>query len=157
MVKVNYAVDKVLKEWCKRNLGEIVPLDKFNPLSLQELKDSRKDGKVYVFAHGSKHTIFNRQDTVLYYRAWHDSMHIKFDLDFSKDNELKIAELQAKELLKLGVTPWDAYLVMLDLKLHIEHYYLYKCHPEYQGDMVAHVLMQGDNYTLPNFGYREYI
>lgn len=157
MIKVSTTVDNVLKSWCSRNLGQIVPLDKFNPLTLEELKESRKDGKVRVYAHGSNNTVFNRDETKLYYRAWHDSMHIHFDLDFSRESELKIASLQAKELLKLGVTPWDAYVVMLDLKLHIEHYYLHKCHPEYQGDMIAHVIMQGENYTLPNFGYRSYL
>lgn len=153
MLKVSYNVDKILKEWCKRNLGKIIAKDWYNPTSLEELVEDRLNGDVFVYAHGSKNTIFNQEDTKLYYRAWHDTLHIKYNVGFNTDEELLIAEKQYEELIKLGVTPYDAYLVKLDLILHIKHYYKYKVHPEYQGDLVANYIMYGDKALDRNYGY----
>ena len=161
MIKVNPYVDKVLKEWCERNLSVVVPKDWFNPINLEELKQSRKEsGKVFVYAHGSHNTIFNDHETRWYYRAWHDSLHIKHNLELGGDSELELAVVQEQELLKLGVSPWDAWLVRLDLELHIKHYQQHNKHPEYQGDLIAWYIKQShgtkisDWLVIPDFGHR---
>lgn len=149
MLKVSKYVDNILKDWCERNLPKIVPIDWFNPKTLDELKQARKNKDyVNVYMHGSSNTIFNRDCTKHYYRAWHDTLHIKHNIPVGGKSEYTLAEIQEEELIKLGVNPWDAHLVKLDLILHIKHFEKYGKHPEYQGDLVANYLMFGEYVAL---------
>ena len=85
--------------------------------------------------------MFTRRDTIWYYRAWHDTVHLLNNLDFSEKSEYLVARLQGKAALALGISKRDALLLELDIILHIKHYHKYKEHPEYQENMIEDYLL----------------
>ncbi len=132
----------LLHTWCDASLPIITPLAKYNP-SFEGLKLDRAEGKCYVFAGGSTDTIFHRElggDCLYEYRAWHDSMHLLHNLDFSYESELKLAEVLHAAALAMGISTRGAGLIKLDLQLHIMHYYKHKQHPDDQLAMINHCL-----------------
>jgi hypothetical protein len=135
------------------NLGHVKGLAHYNP-SFEELKADRSAGRVLVFNGGSTQTMFDasfwqQKEVILNYRAWHDSMHIKYNLDFSLESELKLSFLLTQEAEReLGWSKHSALLVGLDLRLHIMHWHLYKKHPERQQEMLEHALTHHDHSTL---------
>ncbi len=143
----------ILVQWCRKNLPRIEPLEKYSP-TFKGLKEDRAQGKCYVFAGGSDDTIFHdpRGDWAghcLYeYRAWHDSVHLQYNLDFSYESELLLAACLENEALAMGMSAHDARLIKLDLQLHIKHYYMYNKHPENQVAMVNYALLYGIDKTL---------
>ena len=144
MLKVSRETDRIIKQWCSDNLPKINALEKYNP-PFEKLKEERANGVVNVFGGGSVNTIFNDLDTTIYYRAWHDTMHLKYNKDFSKSSELFMAVAQEEEAILMGICPRDAELIKLDLHLHISYYYQHKKHPEFQHKMIADWFDQGDS------------
>lgn len=138
-----------------RGLGKVQPLDWYNP-SFEQLKIDRRNGNIFVFNGGSEHTIFDTEYdaqrwTKMYYRVWHDSMHIKHELDFSQDSERRLASILYHEVFKLlgvGYTDlsaqYDANLIKTDLLLHIAHYHKHKLHPDNQRAMLQHFFVTRD-------------
>lgn len=151
-IKLKSETEDILSAWCVHHLPKIVPLDKYNP-SFEELREQRSNGKCYVFAHGSSNTIFNRVQSKLNYRAWHDTMHLWNNLDFSEEGEALVAVAQedyAREIM--GICERDARLLRLDIELHIKHYHIHKTHPEYQTDMIIDYLLCGNDALEKNYG-----
>ena len=139
-MKVSLKTEQILKGWCLRNLPKVVPLDKYNPTN-EQFKRDRADGNCFVFKNGSHNSIFTRRDTIWYYRAWHDTIHLLNNLDFSEKSEYLVARLQRKAALALGISNRDALLLELDITLHIKHYHKYGEHPEYQENMIEDYLL----------------
>lgn len=143
-----------LRQWCTSNLGPVVTKRRYNPKSLAELIDDRlSTDDTYVFGGGSKQTIFNSgvygNWGVYYYRAWHDSMHIRYGLEFTREDELALAEmLEYVALNELGFTEHSAKLLRVDLELHIKHYYKFNKHPDKQRGMIESYLVYGEERTL---------
>lgn len=145
-----------LRRWCKDNLPPIQPLDWYNPKYEQLVKD-RASGKCYVFAHGSRSTIFDTStpesgdsplvpqvEAIHCYRAWHDTIHVQAGLAFTEPEELEVARLQRKIAQEvLGFTPHSALLLRLDLELHIQHYHRHRRHPDKQRAMIADYFKRG--------------
>jgi hypothetical protein len=151
-IKLRLETEEILSAWCAHHLPEIVPLDKYNP-SFEELVKQRMDDKCFVFAHGSSNTIFNRVQSKLNYRAWHDTMHLRHCIDFSEEGEAAVAvaqETYARDVM--GICERDARLLRLDIELHIKHYYIHRTHPEYQTDMIVDYLLCGDDALEKNYG-----
>lgn len=150
-MKVSIETDAYLRLWCKLNLPTIHPLDMYLP-TYGEFQLHRKAGKVYVFKHGSQNNIFNRRETIWYYRAWHDTIHFHSGNDFSEESEYKVANLMESEARVMGICERDAKLMRLDIELHIMHYHKWKEHPEYQQDLITDYLLLGKKALDKNYG-----
>lgn len=100
-------------------------------------------GIYHVFNGGSTDTIFSERKYQYAYRAWHDSIHIMNDLDFSKHSELKVAKLQEQIALLHGVDAQDARTLKLDLQVHIEYYYARGEHPVNQVELIRDCITNG--------------
>jgi len=135
---------KILVRWCHVNLPKIQPLEKYNP-SFAELISDRAQGNVYVFGGGSKNTIFHLDgwDCLYEYRAWHDSVHLQHNLDFSQESEMLVAQKLYEAALAMGMHGRDARLIRTDLEAHITHYYHWKKHPERQIALIRRALFVG--------------
>lgn len=105
-----------------------------SPNSYEAVKKQAATGLYIVFAGGSSDNIFSSDNVRNAYRAWHDSIHISFNLDFSKESEFKVATLQKELALNSGVNERDAILMELDLSGHVAHFYKYNEHPDEQTD-----------------------
>jgi hypothetical protein len=120
----------------------------------EEFKAHRKAGKVYVFRHGSQNNIFSRRETILYYRAWHDTIHLLTGCDFSEASEYIVADHMVHSAIAMGICERDAQLMRLDIILHIKHYHKWKEHPEYQQDLITDYLILGGSALDKNYGYQ---
>lgn len=59
-------------------------------------KDLRgHDGTQIVYAGGSEKTIYGDPVVNYIFRAWHDRLHLRYNLDFSLESEIIIAVVQA--------------------------------------------------------------
>lgn len=145
----------LLIQWVQENLGVVIPLDWYNP-TYEELLHHRStiQGAVIVFGGGSKNTIFHGYphlgDAVIHaYRAWHDSVHIANNLDFSQASENQLAWLLRYAAIDMGLSAEGAELIKLDLLLHIQHYYHHKQHPEDQIALVAEAVRNMQVHRCP--------
>lgn len=152
-MKVSIDTENKLRDWCMHNLPKVQPIDVYLPSWGKFIKD-RMAGKVYVFKHGSQNNIFTRRETIWYYRAWHDSMHLKYGLDFSETSEYQVARFMEHSAVDtLYISKRDARLMRLDIELHIMHYHKWKEHPEYQQDLIEDYLLLGTKALDKNYGY----
>ena len=145
--------EDILLQWCEDNLPPIVPLEAYNP-PFETMQAQRKDGLCYVFRDGAKthNTIFSSRKAIHAYRAWHDTIHNDYNLDFNYDGEMMVARLQESLAKELGIQPCDALMLKLDTMLHIKHYYQWQEHPEYQAQMIRDYVDHGMEY-VNNKGY----
>ena len=141
--------EDILIQWCEDNLPPIEPLEAYNP-PFETMQQHRKDGLCYVFRDGAQthNTIFNSRKAIHAYRAWHDTIHCNYNLDFNYDGEMMVARLQKELAEEMGIERYDSKLLSLDSMLHIEHYYQWKKHPEYQSQMIRDRLARGLGYVL---------
>ena len=72
-----------LKEWAEQNDYHALPMP--------------------VFSGGSEDTIYSTPDINYAFRAWHDSIHLEQELDFTTNNELAVASIHYREVLKYGL------------------------------------------------------
>jgi len=122
-----------LIDWVSDNVGPFQVMGKYNP-SYAELQADRAAGTPKCFGGGSRNTMFAARDmmeaqVIWNYRIWHDSMHLRYNLDFSLESELKLSFLLEQEAY--GELHWSyhsARLVGLDLRLPIMQYHLWKQH-----------------------------
>lgn len=152
-MRVSIETEDKLRDWCRNNIPRVQPIDVYLP-SWNEFRANREAGEVFVFKHGSQNNIFTRRETIWYYRAWHDSMHLKYGLNFSEASEYQVArfmEYNATEVL--CTSSRDAKLMRLDIELHIKHYHKWKEHPEYQQDLITDYLLLGEEALDKNYGY----
>jgi len=147
---------QILIDWCVDNLLPIQPLAEYNPETLAALKKDRMDGVIYVFSGGSKNNIFTSDLAILCFRAWHDEIHIKYNLDFSLDHELIVAALHDKEAIEMGISKEDAKLLSLDIELHVRHLHKHGVHPEYQTQMLSDYMVVGLECLNNNYGLVEW-
>lgn len=135
-----YCVSKKCVDFMKNQLFEagliVHPLSEYDP-EFEQMKEDHRSGTAYVFSGGEcEKTVFGGdKDAQLVYRAWHDTLHIKYDLDFSQESELKVAQKIYDELLAAGCKR-SAELLSWDLMLHINYYYTHNKHPTRQLDMI---------------------
>lgn len=104
------------------------------------------EGLFHVFSGGTpvENTIFSSREVQYAYRAWHDSIHMKYEIPFGMQSELAVARLQESIALDAGVAADDAKLLRLDLEAHIEYYYASGLnHPDKQLDLIEYCLTNG--------------
>lgn len=112
-------------------------------------KYHEENGVFHVFAGGSTDTIFSSREVQYAYRAWHDSIHMKYEIPFGMQSELAVARLQESIALDAHVDPKDARLLRLDLEAHIEYYYASgENHPDRQLEMIADVFKFGMKWVM---------
>jgi hypothetical protein len=128
----------------------VYPAGHFSPPNLEALRKDRKQYPyVKVFAGGSRDTIFGEAWAIHKYRAWHDSMHLRYGYEFTEEGERSLAKmLEYVCIHELGFTEWGAMLVRFDLELHIKHYHTFKKHPNAQTAMIAYALEHGPELTM---------
>lgn len=56
------------------------------------------NGKYGVSNQNCENTIFGNVDTNLMFRAWHDDIHIKYNLDFTLEGEIAVYNIMQAEL-----------------------------------------------------------
>jgi hypothetical protein len=152
-MKVSIETESILRKWCRTNIPTIQPLDVYLP-SWEDFKAQRAAGKVYVFRHGSQNNIFSRRETIWYYRAWHDTIHLNTNNDFSEESEYRVAKnMEIQAVNTMGISQRDARLMRLDIELHIMHYHKWKEHPEYQQNLITDYLILGKKALDKNYGY----
>ena len=149
---------QVIIDWCAANVPPLVPLKEYNPQTLAALIKDRKDGVAYVFVGGSSqgsNNIFTKNYALYCFRAWHDQIHINYNLDFSLDHELVVAALHEQEAIKMGISKEDAKLLSLDIDLHVRHLHKHGVHPEYQTQMISDYLVVGLECLNNNYGRQD--
>lgn len=119
-----------------------------SPQTFEDVKEYfDKNGKYHVFEGGAKldETVFNTWEARWAYRAWHDSIHVQFDIPFEKKNELAVARIQESIALDYGISKRDAKILRLDLEAHIHYYYTTGEHPERQVRLIADCMNESLN------------
>ncbi len=120
-----------------------------SPTTFEAVKKQAEPYGIYhVFNGGSTDTMFSERKYQYAYRAWHDSIHMAHELDFSKESELLVARLQEKIALKHGINPRDAKILRLDLETHIYYYYAKGEHPVKQIELITDCLNNGLSATI---------
>lgn len=115
-----------------------------SPVTYEAVRtQAERYGIYWVFGGGSDDTIFSCKEVQLAYRAWHDSIHLRHELDFSKESELAVAKLQEIYALRAGMPERDAMLLRLDLEAHIEYHYAKGEHPVRQLELIADCMKHG--------------
>jgi len=105
-------------------------------------------GIFHVFNGGSTDTIFSSRAVQYAYRAWHDSLHLMKQWDFSHASELKVAILQEAVAISWGIDERDAKMLRLDLEAHIEYVYAKGEHPVNQIELIKDCLQNGVQATV---------
>lgn len=84
--------------------------------ALQEWASSHKLGRdpLPVFSGGCEHTIYTCPENNITFRAWHDTIHLRHGLDFSRDGELTAAKEHYRELLAIGAPFEVRYTILAD-------------------------------------------
>lgn len=144
-MKITENTSQALRQWCRDNLPPIQPVAHYNP-TFAELIQHREQGKVLVFNGGAatENTVFLKPDDRFYYRAWHDTIHIRQHLPLDHVSELKVARLQYTYALAAGIHPRDAELLVDDLYCHIRYHQTHGAHPEYQTALIADYRRNGN-------------
>lgn len=139
------SLDTLEKRW-REKFPNIIVREVFDP-SFSEVKDLHERGLPTVFEGGAdpSNTVLGTKERMWYYRAWHDSLHIRYNLDFSIENELRIAEIQMVEACHLGASLNTAKLLRDDLYCHIMHLLHTDKHPDYQLDLIHDYREMGDS------------
>lgn len=119
-----------------------------SPTTYEAVKQQAESGVYHVFSGGSTDTIFSSRKVQYAYRAWHDSIHIENEIDFSMESELQVAKLQEEIALSNGVNPRDAMLLRYDLECHIKYYYAKGQHPDLQLDLIRDCMRDGIEETV---------
>lgn len=147
---------------CKRGLKLLPETEQFlldvapphfaspdSPTSYEAVRaQAERYGIYHVFSGGSVDTVFSGRAIQYAYRAWHDSIHLKYNIDFSMESELEVAELQEKIALAAGIDPRDAMILRLDLEAHIKYYYAKGEHPDRQIELITDCLANGVEATV---------
>lgn len=143
-VKLSPATEKWLLSIAPRHFAS-----EDSPTTYETVRNQAKTHGIYhVFSGGSTDTIFSERGYQYAYRAWHDSIHMAFELDFSKESELKVAKLQEEIALGEGIDARDARMLRLDLEAHIEYYYAKNEHPVRQIELIRDCLANGVEATV---------
>lgn len=78
------------------------------PSTYEDLvKDVAKRGRFTVWNGASDETIYADPETNFAFRAWHDWVHWRYNLDFSPANERAVAYVQAAHLLRTYGKEWQ--------------------------------------------------
>lgn len=120
-----------------------------SPTTYDEVRDHWTRHKMFhVFNGGSTDTMFSERRYQYAYRAWHDSIHMKYEIPFEKQDELTVAKLQEAIALRHDVDPHDARLLCLDLEAHIKYYYAKGEHPVRQLELIRDCMANGVEATV---------
>ena len=92
-------------------------------------KEVARDGCITVSLEGNEGTIYGDSLINVLARVWHDKVHLENNLDFSLDSEIKVAKIQASNVLNY-LTPIcgtiramnASRLIMLDIVAQGEYY-----------------------------------
>ena len=99
------------------------------PDNFKALKESFK-GKTFdvdvleVYSGGGR-SIYGQKVNYAF-RAWHDKIHLKYNLGFSLKDELKTVKQHFRELKAFNVSRKDRAIFYIDAALQVKFYYLRK-------------------------------
>lgn len=94
-------LNKFIKIWFETNKDIFVftKKDNFNSKDIKETfeahkKTYRETGKIYIWTGESKNTIFGKEKINHYFRAWHDYIHLNYNLGYSITDESIVCNIQ---------------------------------------------------------------
>lgn len=93
-----------------------------------------------VYDGGCENSVYDTPYLNHCFRAWHDSLHLELDLDFSLKSELKIALAHRDEIRDLGLSTRDQDIVVADVAAQALYYDRFGVFVEDQQRFVADVL-----------------
>ena len=98
-------LNKFIKIWFETNKDVFVftKKDNFNAQDISATfeankKTYRQTGKIHVWTGESKNTIFGKEKINHYFRAWHDYIHLNYNLGYSITDESIVCNIQ-KDML----------------------------------------------------------
>ena len=106
---------------------------------LQAVKDM---SPMPVFDGNCENTIFESKTVNLAARAWHDSVHLKHDLSFSLQDEIRVARIQCAQLIDAGLSSFT-HLIWLDVVGQILYYDKHKQYVPNQKAFVDYLMLNG--------------
>lgn len=107
-----------------------------------------RGGRLPVFDGGCENTIYPDARTNHAFRAWHDSIHLANDYDFSRKDEIRIGLIHMQQARRAGLSQRDQDMLIADTIGQIEYYEKYGKYVENQVAFVGNVLKFGLRPTL---------
>ena len=101
--KIPYSerLNQYIKVWFETNKDTFVfsTEDNFNSEDIEVTFEShkkiyRETGKIYIWTGESKNTIFGKEKINHYFRAWHDYIHLNYNLGYSITEESIVCNIQ---------------------------------------------------------------
>ena len=91
------------------------------PNTWRELQRAAYDdlGRLRVYDGASAGTIYGSDRVNFAFRAWHDALHLAHGLNFSRESELKIAQLHADQIHG----DFERRLIFADVAAQVEYYF----------------------------------
>lgn len=76
---------------------------------------------LFVSSEGCENSIYSDKEFNILFRVWHDNIHLQYNLDFSRDQELKVCYLQIEEIDKFLTSEAYSPLLIEDVKEILYH------------------------------------
>ncbi len=89
-------------------------------------------GRIRVSPTNSINTIYADKQVNYAFRAWHDSLHLKYVLSFSLSDELKVAQLHQR----LIIGNYEKALIYIDVAEQARYWYVNRKYVENQREFV---------------------
>ena len=118
------------------------------PESYPELVDSVINGVVPIANYGCDHTIYDDAATNIAFRFWHDVLHIKHGLSFSKDAEMTVAAHHIRAARDAGLSDLALNILNADTTGQVLYYYTHKKFVGHQKAFVYDCIRQGGLTTI---------
>jgi len=130
-----------LREYLRRVFKDKYLVADSAPSTFQELNAS-KTATLTVWTGASQGTVWGLESSNWHFRAWHDSIHLRHQFDFSKSGELKATEVQCVEASRL-VGDSFASIIEAEVKGQVEHFEKFGRFPENQLEFILEYLRTG--------------
>lgn len=92
-------------------------------MNVKHLLDDNK--AIPIYSGGSGKTIYGDKNTNYDFRAFHDMIHITYNLTFKKNDEFLVGAIQAVKLMQSGASVNDSMLVFADVIGQVKYYFKY--------------------------------
>lgn len=99
------------------------------------------NGKYGVSNQNCENTIFGNVDTNLMFRAWHDDIHIKYNLDFTLEGEIAVYNIMQAELHNSYY--FEKLLLYADIVGQTLYFNKYNKFPDNQREFVIDFITKG--------------
>tara|TARA_R110002074_G_scaffold302750_1_gene473953 strand:- start:1675 stop:2184 length:510 start_codon:yes stop_codon:yes gene_type:complete len=129
--KIPYSerLNQYIKVWFETNKDTFVfsAEDNFNSEDIEATFESHKKtyketGKIYIWTGESKNTIFSSEKINHYFRAWHDYIHLNYNLGYSITEESIVCNIQ-RDMLP---NDWHFEKELINAEIIGQAHYYYK-------------------------------